>query len=101
MLPFCHSRDFVRFSDHILDPIRDYDTENGTALFETLLSYVKNDADLKKTAAELTQHENTVRYRLEKIHSICGLSYRFAADGEQLSLAAKIHMARTLLPEVR
>ena len=53
------------------------------------------------TAAALTQHENTVRYRLEKIRTVCGLSYRFAADGEQLSLAAKIHMARTLLPEVR
>lgn len=99
LLPYCHSKDFVRFSDRILDPIRDYDTENGTALFETLLRYVENDADLKKTAELLSQHENTIRYRLEKIHSICGLSYRTAADGEQISLAAKIHMARGLLPE--
>mgnify|MGYP004564006789 FL=1 len=99
LLPFCHSQDFECFSEQILDPIRDYDTENGTALFETLLSYVKNDADLKKTAAELTQHENTVRYRLEKIHTVCGLSYRVNAEAEQLSLAVKIHLARGFLYE--
>ena len=99
LLPFCHSRDFECFSEQILDPIRDYDTENGTALFETLLSYVKNDADLKKTAAALTQHENTVRYRLEKIHTVCGLSYRVNAEAEQLSLAVKIHLARGFLYE--
>ena len=75
--------------------------QNDNQYYRLAYSYVKNDADLKKTAAALTQHENTVRYRLEKIRTVCGLSYRFAADGEQLSLAAKIHMARTLLPEVR
>ena len=68
-------------------------------LFETLLCYVKNNANLKQTAQELSQHENTIRYRLEKIGTVCDLNYRFSEDAEQLSLAVKIYIARTLLPE--
>lgn len=99
LMPFCHAKEFSRFSDRILDPIRDHDTENGTALFETLLCYVKNNANLKQTAQELSQHENTIRYRLEKIGRVCNLNYRSSADAEQLSLAVKIYIARALLPE--
>ena len=73
LMPFCHSRDFERFSERILDSIHVYDTENGTVFFETLLSDIKHDADLKKTAVELTQHENTVCYRLKKLYFVCGL----------------------------
>lgn len=99
LMPFCHTKEFSRFSDRILDPIRDYDTENGTVLFETLICYVKNSANLKQTAQELSQHENTIRYRLEKIGTVCDLNYRFSEDAEQLSLAVKIYIARTLLPK--
>lgn len=99
LLRFCHTKEFSRFSDLILDPIRDYDTENGTVLFETLLAYVENDASLKATAQLLSQHENTIRYRLEKIGTVCDLNYRSSADAEQLSLAVKIHIARGILPE--
>lgn len=97
LLPHCSSEDFVLYSNHILDPIRDYDAESGTAFFKTLLCYIQNDSDLRKTAAQLGQHENTIRYRLEKIHDICGLNYRINADAEQLSIAVKIYLSLGLI----
>lgn len=101
ILPYCHSEEFRKFSEHILDPIRDYDTENGTALFETLLTYTEHDMNLKKTAGLLGQHENTIRYRLEKIHSLCSLNYRSSAVAEQLSLAVKVHIARQMISDIQ
>lgn len=97
LLPHCSSRDFVLYSNYILDPIRDYDAENETSFFETLLCYIQNDSDLKKTAVQLGQHENTIRYRLEKIHDICGLNYRINVDAEQLSIAVKIYFSLRLI----
>lgn len=97
LLPHCSSRDFVLYSNYILDPIRDYDAENETSFFETLLCYIQNDSDLKKTAVQLGQHENTIRYRLEKIHDICGLNYRINVDAEQLSIAVKIYFSIRLI----
>lgn len=97
ILPYCGTEAFQKFSNHILDPIRDYDAENGTALFETLLTYIEQGADLKKAAKLLGQHENTVRYRLEKLRGICSIDYRSQDGNEQLSLAVKIYIARRML----
>lgn len=97
ILPYCGTEAFRKFSNYILDPVRDYDAENGTVLFETLLTYIEHGADLKKTAELLGQHENTVRYRLEKLRGICSIDYRSHDGNEQLSLAVKIHIAQQML----
>ena len=41
------------------------------------------------------QHENTLRYRLDKIAGITGLSYKKLADYEQLALAVRIYLLLT------
>lgn len=43
-----------------------YDEKNNTLLVQTLFSFLENNFDLKKTAAALYQHPNTIRYRVEK-----------------------------------
>ncbi len=71
-----------------------YDQENGTQLRHTLAVFFKNDESLTQTAAELYAHRHTVRYRLEKIGEISGLS-AFQTEGkERLGLGLK---ARSLL----
>lgn len=96
ILPYCRTQDFSKFSDHVLNPIRDYDAENSTALLRTLEIYIKEGSSLKQAAIRLDQHENTVRYRLEKINALCNLDYKKPQDAEQLSMAIKISVGRDM-----
>ncbi len=90
LLPFAHQKEMQRFKERILEPISDYDIENNSNLILTLRTYLKFDCDLIKTAEHLSQHKNSIRYRLDKIHALTGLDYKSFSDLEQLSLALKI-----------
>lgn len=45
---------------------------------------------LSAAADTLSQHKNTIRYRLDKIHELTGLDYKNFSQLEQLSMALKI-----------
>lgn len=48
-----------------------FEEENGNIrLFDTLRTYVKNDFSIDRTAQELFQHPNTIRYRIAKVKSL-------------------------------
>lgn len=97
LFPYCHTPEFAAFSRRITEKIEEYDTENNTHLLDTLLTYIQCDASLTETARQLSQHQQTIRYRLNKIYDLTGLDRKSPADCEQLSLAARIHIARRLL----
>jgi purine catabolism regulator len=71
-----------------------YDEANGTQLTRTLAVFFKHNENLTKTAAELYAHRHTIRYRLEKIADITGLSVFQTEHKERLGLGLK---ARSLL----
>ena len=75
-------------------PLDRYDQANGTQLTETLQVFFKNNESLSQTAQELYAHRHTIRYRLEKIAEITGLSVLDTEHKERLSLGLK---ARTLV----
>ena len=80
-----------------MDPIAEYDAENKTSLTETLSVYVRANEDLAAAARQLAQHEQTIRYRLNRIYEISGLDKKSLADTEELSLAMKLELARQML----
>jgi PucR family transcriptional regulator, purine catabolism regulatory protein len=71
-----------------------YDQSNNTQLVQTLSVFFKHDESLTETAAELFAHRHTIRYRLEKIAEITGLSVFQTEHKERLGLGLK---ARSLL----
>jgi purine catabolism regulator len=77
-----------------IGPIDRYDEANGTQLTRTLAVFFRHNENLTKTATELYAHRHTVRYRLEKIAEICGLSVFQTEHKERLGLGLK---ARSLL----
>ncbi|AEF93505.1 transcriptional regulator, PucR family [Desulfotomaculum nigrificans CO-1-SRB] len=79
------------FHDEIIMPLLDYDSKNHTNLFKTAVAYIDNDGDINRTAQELFQHANTVRYRLTKIKEILQMEALEGSFYEQLSVAVKIH----------
>jgi purine catabolism regulator len=75
-------------------PVDRYDEANGTQLLQTLTVFFRHNESLTKTAAELYAHRHTIRYRLEKIAEISGLSVFQTEHKERLGLGLK---ARSLL----
>jgi purine catabolism regulator len=80
--------------EETVGPIDRYDQANKTQLLETLITFFRNDENLTKTAADLFAHRHTIRYRLEKIAELSGLSVFRTEHKERLGLGLK---ARSLL----
>lgn len=83
------SDEFIEFSRPIINALEDYDNHNSTELLKTAQTYIDNDGDFKKTAKEMFQHENTIRYRIAKIKNILNMSDKNIEFYEQLSIAIK------------
>ena len=92
LLPLIDSEVLQRFSGDMLEPILEFDAENRGNLLETLLEFVQCGGSVHELSELSGQHENTLRYRLDKIAVLTGLSYRKASDYEQLALAARIYL---------
>ncbi len=65
--------DYKEFYHPALIKLKQYDKENNTELFNTLIVYLKNNQSLQKTSKELFIHRNTMTYRMQKILSIVNL----------------------------
>lgn len=77
------------FYDEIMKPLLDYDN-NKFELIKTIEAYLDNDGDCKKTARFLNQHENTVRYRIQKAKRILHMENNPFKFIEQVSIALRI-----------
>jgi purine catabolism regulator len=80
--------------EETIGPVDRYDQANGTQLVQTLTVFFQNNESLTKTATDLYAHRHTIRYRLEKIAEISGLSVFETEHKERLGLGLK---ARSLL----
>lgn len=60
-------------------------------MFHTAVKYIENDGIKKTTADSLFIHENTVRYRINKIKEILGMKDLEGSFYEQLSAAIKLY----------
>ena len=59
-----------RYAEEFLRPLAEHDRANGGALLQTLRAFVGCQAQIRSTAAALSVHENTVRYRLGRIRKV-------------------------------
>jgi sugar diacid utilization regulator len=72
IFPFAKSEPMEQFSQGCLNPLRDFDAENTLILFDTLTQFIMCDGNLRELSNKLSLHENTLRYRLEKIAHLTG-----------------------------
>lgn len=76
-------------------PVLAYDKENHSRLFETLAAFVENDMDYKRTSKVLYVHENTIRYRLNKIRELINFGKNEIDFYETLSIIYKIYKLKS------
>jgi hypothetical protein len=92
LLPFIEN-DYIRdYSKEIIDKLNAYDLKHHTDLYKTAIVYINNDQNIKTTAKDLYQHENTIRYRIKKIKEVLHMEHLQGSFNEQLSIAVKIHL---------
>ncbi|MCC2254775.1 PucR family transcriptional regulator [Ruminococcus sp. CLA-AA-H200] len=83
------------FYRDITDPLLQFDQETGGCLFDTLLRFAEHDMDYKKTAAAMSVHENTIRYRMNKIKELTPFGISDTDFYETVSVTFKIHRMKT------
>lgn len=71
-------------------PLLDYDRSNGTSLMHTLAAYIDHDTRLAATAKALFIHENTLKYRLNKIKTLLGMEIGQLEEQCRISIGLKI-----------
>jgi GAF domain-containing protein len=80
--------------DHLreaVDRLVAYDEHRGSALLETLETYLENGCSTTSTSRRLIIHVNTLRQRLQRIEEVTGLA---VADEDLLALHLAIKLAR-------
>jgi len=80
----------VSFFNQIAQKLLDH--PNGRLLIETLEFFIKNNAEMNKTAIQLGVHRNTLAYRLTSISKITKLDPNKFLDRFQLTIAIDCHM---------
>lgn len=76
-------REMRRFAEDALGSILD-PSGRWLHLVATLVAYFEEGRSMRGTAARLTMHENTVRYRLKKVEALTGLDV-IGSDEDQLT----------------
>lgn len=91
LLPYLNEHWMQDFSLNLIMPIKCYDEKNSTEVFNTVITYIENDGNIKNTAKTLFQHENTIRYRINKAKEILNMENLDGSFYEQISIAIKIY----------
>jgi purine catabolism regulator len=73
----------------VLQPLTEFDAEHGGELMRTLEAFLDLDGSPQLTAKELFVHRNTVRYRLEQVERLTGLSLSSVESRVHLWLAMR------------
>lgn len=61
------------YRDTLLQKINAIDSENDMVLFQTLKEFVRCRGSYQTVAHNMNQHENTIRYRINKIRQVLGM----------------------------
>jgi hypothetical protein len=80
-----------RYAEELLAPLVEHDAASGGGLVETLRAFVACQAHIRPTAVLLEVHENTVRYRLNRIRELSGI------DPERLEALLRVALAFQVL----
>ena len=68
--------------------LQDYDKEKTADLFPTLKTFVESGFNVRHSARILNIHENTMKYRIDRIKTLTGLTFKDPAEIRYLTLSA-------------
>lgn len=96
ILPQNNNEWTTRFSQHLIEPLIQYDDKHQTKLYETLRLYFDSGCQTQAVANAMFQHKNTILYRLNKIKELCGPFDHELEFIQQMSIAVKLYEMKRL-----
>ncbi|QIB69591.1 PucR family transcriptional regulator [Aminipila butyrica] len=72
--PLLNDSIITKDCQELIYKINEYDKSFKSNLWDTLIIFIKNNGEYAKTAKDLYQHPNTIRYRIKKIREITDLN---------------------------
>jgi len=95
LLPILKNEWVNSYYEDLIKAIKAHDNKYDTELLETAITFVKNNGDYKRTAEQLFQHGNTIRYRISKIKELLNLEEEISGFYEQLAVLIRLHLLKT------
>lgn len=95
LLPLLKNNWVTSYSYELLNKIKEHDASAKLKLYPTVVEYIKNSGELKKTSEVIGQHVNTIRNRLNKVKDVIGYNETNNDFYEQLYIAVKIELLNT------
>ncbi|OLS39213.1 PucR family transcriptional regulator [Bacillus sp. MRMR6] len=92
-------QELKHFYNEAMKKLITFDEENELALIPTLEKYFSCNESVKETANQLFIHVNTLKYRLQKIKQVTGLSLQNSEDKLMLQMGLKIHQYYSVIIE--
>lgn len=83
-------KELNHFYEEAIGDLLKYDQESDLDLVYTIEQYFKCNESLKETADKLYIHVNTLKYRLQKIKSLTGLSLQKSEEKLMLHMGLKV-----------
>lgn len=80
-------RELVKFIEHTLHPLREYDERKKATLVPTLRVFLDQGMNVARTAGELFVHPNTVALRLKRVEDLIAISVQQPEDLLRLKVA--------------
>jgi len=85
----------TRYAEELLRPLVEHDAECDGALLPTLEAFIQCEAQIRSTALLLAVHENTVRYRLNKVREVSSIEPKRLDSLLNVAMALKVqHLFR-------
>ena len=92
LVPILESPDAMSCCKRCLEPLVDYDRENGRYLLETLRQISHSDWNIKLAAERMFLHPNSVKYRFDQICTLLNMNLRERNDRLLVELALLVDM---------
>ena len=92
MMPILESPDAMSCCKRCLEPLVQYDRENGRYLLDTLRHISRSDWNIKLAAERMFLHPNSVKYRFEQICNLLNMNLRERNDRLLVELALLVDM---------
>lgn len=100
LLQFPDNRELLNFAERLLGPVLEHDRANHNDLLGTLAAYCANHRNFGETARALHMHQNTVRYRMERVNELLSEVISKPEGWFNLELALRILRLQGGLPEI-
>lgn len=92
LIAFRYDQSVQDYYKRLYNLIQTFDSDGNLELIKTIQTFILCKGSYKETAKSLSQHENTIRYRLNRLRGLLGMEDDVILFHETMSVFVKLHM---------